>query len=247
MDVASLTLRPGEPADVDAVTELLVASRRAAVPAMPPPVHSEKETRTWVRWQLEGQREVWVAQAAHGAGPGDEAVGVAILEPAWLHSLYVRPDLTGQGVGSLLLDLVKAQRPDGFSLWVFQSNGAAQRFYRRHGLVEIRRTDGATNEERSPDVEMAWLGDEPVAGLRRQVDRVDAELAELLERRAALSARIQQAKPVPGHAGRDSAREAEIVARMAARAPGLGAERIASIMHAVITASLDAAEDRPGG
>ena len=43
---------------------------------------------------------------------------------------------------------------------------------------------------------------------------------------------------------RDPDREAQIVARMAARAPDLGEEALARIMHTVISASLDAVRER---
>jgi chorismate mutase len=42
---------------------------------------------------------------------------------------------------------------------------------------------------------------------------------------------------------RDPAREREIAEAMARRAPALGAERLARIVHTVITESLDAARD----
>lgn len=235
-DADDLTVRPGSPDDAEALAELVTRARHSAVPAMPPPVHTPEEDRAWVARQLAGEREVWVAEAAAGL------VGYLILEPGWLHSIYVRPDLKGRGTGTLLLDFVKSRRPEGFSLWVFVSNEPAQRFYRRHGLVELRRTDGADNEERSPDIEMAWLGTDPVAALRRRVDAVDDRLAELLGERARLTALIQQRKPVSGHAGRDAVREREIVTRMAPRAPELGEERLRRIMHTVIAESLDAAE-----
>lgn len=236
VDVSTVSLRPGLPEDADRVAHLLTSARSAAVPLMPPHVHSPEEDRAWVSLQLAGEREVWVAEVE-----GD-LVGLLILEPGWLHSVYVRPDLTGLGIGTFLLDFVKGVRPDGFSLWVFESNEPARRFYRRHGLVEIRRTDGAHNDEHAPDVEMAWLGQDPLVALRGRIDEVDAEIARLLDRRAALTAHVQRLKPVSGHAGRDPEREAEIAERMAAWAPRLGGERMRRIMHVVITESLDAAE-----
>lgn len=239
MDISDLTLRPGVPADGEALAGLMTAARIAAVPAMPPSVRTAGEDRAWVDRQLAGEREVWVAEVAEGL------LGYLVLEPGWLHSIYVRPDLTGQGIGGLLLDFVKARRPQGFGLWVFESNERARSFYRRHGLVEIRRTDGADNEEGAPDMEMAWLGDDPVTALRRRIDEVDDELAGLLERRAGLTARVQDLKAVPGHAGRDPEREAEIVSRMSRRAPRLGPERIGRIMRTVIGESLDATEQAP--
>lgn len=238
-----LALRTAEAEDATALADLFWAARAAAAPAMPPPVHTREEVGHWFREVLgleprtvpmPAEREVWVAERA-----GD-LVGYAVLDPAWLDSLYVRPDLTGQGIGAVLLDLVKAVRPDGFGLWVFESNVRAQAFYRSHGLLPVRRTDGADNEERAPDVEMAWFGRDPVAAVRRRIDDVDGRLARLLDERALLTAAAQRLKPVGGHAGRDPEREAEIVARMARLAPTLGEAGMARIVHAVIGASLDA-------
>jgi len=234
----ALLLRPAQPEDAPTLAGLFIGAREAAYPAMPRSVHSAEEIHQWFAGLLAGGRETWVAEA------GDGIVGYLVLDPEWLDSLYVRSDLTGRGIGTVLLDLAKSLRPDGFGLWVFQSNAAAQRFYRRHGLVEIRRTDGADNEEHAPDLEMAWLGEDPLGALRRRIDAVDDELAVLLDRRAALSGLVQQHKEVPGHAGRDPRREAEIAARVAAAAPHLGQDRVRRIMHVVIGESLDAAEDR---
>jgi ribosomal protein S18 acetylase RimI-like enzyme len=144
-----LTLRPATGRDVPALARLHVAARQAAVPQMPPSVHTAAETHAWLSRQL-GEREIWVAERA------GVILGYLSLDQGWLDSLYVRPDLTGQGIGSVLLDLAKALRPAGLGLWVFQSNVRAQRFYRRHGFTEVERTDGADNEERAPDMRMTW-------------------------------------------------------------------------------------------
>jgi hypothetical protein len=60
------------------------------------------------------------------------------------------------GAGSLLLAKAKAELPQGFSLWTFQANLGARRFYERHGLTETRRTRGADNEECLPDILYEW-------------------------------------------------------------------------------------------
>ncbi len=60
------------------------------------------------------------------------------------------------GAGSLLLAKAKAELPRGFSLWTFQANLGARRFYERHGLAEARRTNGAANEEGLPDILYEW-------------------------------------------------------------------------------------------
>ena len=46
--------------------------------------------------------------------------------------------------------------PDGFGFWVFAANEAAQRFYEARGARALYATDGADNEERTPDVRYLW-------------------------------------------------------------------------------------------
>ena len=155
------------------------------------------------------------------------------LDDDFLDALYVGPDHQGLGIGTALLDLAKARRPDGFGLWVFASNAPARGFYHRHGLVELEHTDGSGNEEHSPDVRMAWPGTDPIAFLRRQIDEVDDELALLLARRFALTATVQGYKQPAGPRGprpRAGARDRR-AQRMAAHAPGLGADAIGRIMR----------------
>ncbi|WP_433255657.1 chorismate mutase [Streptosporangium sp. CA-135522] len=85
---------------------------------------------------------------------------------------------------------------------------------------------------------------ESILAARGAIDRVDAALAVLLERRAELAGTVQRLKPVGGFAGRDMDRERRLVAEMARRAPTLGEVRLAPIMNAVIEAGLHLAEER---
>lgn len=147
-----LTLRPGSSADGAAIAGIQLAARRAA--AMPPGVHSDDEVRAFLSGRLD-EDEVWVAES------DGEPVGYARFTETWLDDLYVVPPYARQGVGSALLDLVKARRPGGFSLWVFEMNAPARAFYARHGLVEREHTDGSDNEERMPDLRMEWLENSP--------------------------------------------------------------------------------------
>lgn len=100
---------------------------------------------------------------------------------------------------------------------------------------EAVRIVGALTRRETPDSVLAARG---------AVDRVDAALAVLLERRAELAGVIQSLKPVGGFAGRDMDRERRLVAEMARRAPTLGEARLAPIMNAVIEAGLHLAEER---
>lgn len=237
MSSTDLTLRPGGEDDVEAVADLYTLAREAAVPAMPPSVHTNAEDRAWVAGRVASGSELWVAER-------DSAlVGYLLLTRGWVDHLFVRPDVSREGIGTALLDLAKGLRPDGFGLWVFASNTPALAFYRAHGLVELERTDGSGNEERSPDVRMAWPGERPLAFLRAEMDDVDQALAAVLVRRATVAAAIQRHKPVGGHAGRDPRREEEIARRMAELAPCFPAESWRRIMHEVISAGLDALDD----
>jgi chorismate mutase/GNAT superfamily N-acetyltransferase len=231
---ADLVLRPATTDDAEEITELYLATRRAAEPAMPPQLHAPESVLAHTTGEIV-EKEVWVAHS-------EEILGFATLDRAFLDSLYVGPDHQGFGIGTALLHLAKARRPDGFALWVFATNDRARGFYRRHGLVELEHTDGSANEERCPDLRMAWPGSDPVAFLRRQIDEVDDELALVLARRFALSTTVQGYKAQPGREGRDPERERQIAERMAAHAPGLGADAIGRIMDLVIAESLDAYE-----
>jgi GNAT superfamily N-acetyltransferase len=225
---SDLTLRPATADDVEAVVQVQIASRAAA--QMPPGIHPEHEVRAWLTERLRHD-EMWLAET-------DGAVAAyARMTETWLDDLYVAPERAGQGIGSALLDVVKAQRPAGFCLWVFEMNTPARGFYARHGLVELERTDGRANEEKQPDVKMAWPGTDPLAFYRGLIDGVDGELGDLLNRRAALTRAVQAHKATPE---RDLDRERAIAQAMAVRAPALGAERLERIVQAIVTESLDA-------
>ncbi len=146
-----LTLRPATAEDAPAVAEVHLASRAGAVSggSMPASVHPDHEAHAWVAGWI-GTAEVWVAER-------DAVVAYLRLTGEWLDDLYVVPEHSGEGIGTALLDLAKALRPGGFGLWVFEVNAPARAFYARHGLVEVARTDGADNEERAPDLHLAWL------------------------------------------------------------------------------------------
>lgn len=226
-------VRPAAPDDLPLLAELHLRSRAAST--MPPAAHSDDEVRAWVTgWDLTDW-EVWVVEAE------EQVLGYAVVVGDWLHSLYVDPAAAGQGLGGTLLDVVKATRPQGFCLWVFESNTAARGFYARRGLVELERTDGTANEEQAPDLRVAWPGAQPLGFLRGLIDEVDEQLADLLARRAALTRAVQDHKQ---DTERDPARERAIAEAMARRAPALGAERLGRIMDAIIAESLDAAGER---
>jgi GNAT superfamily N-acetyltransferase len=82
--------------------------------------------------------------------------GFTMLDGDCLTHLYVHPEVMGTGVGHALFEHVKTLRPDGFWFWVFQQNERARRFYEAHGAVAVELTDGAGNEEKTPDAKYEW-------------------------------------------------------------------------------------------
>ncbi len=232
MNTDGLTLRPATHDDLTAIAEVHVAARRGAGAAFPAPVHTDDEVHAWVRsWDLAAY-DVWVA------ADGEQVAGYARCTQTWLDDLYVRPEHQGRGVGAALFDVVTSVRPDGFCLWVFESNAPARGFYRSRGCIELERTDGEANEERAPDIRVAWPGPDPLAFLRGLIDETDLVLGDVLARRTALTRAVQSVKPT---GERDPDREAEIARRVAALAPELGQSRVARIVDVIITESLDAA------
>lgn len=93
----------------------------------------------------------WVTVAVHD----DMVVGFAACDGADLDALYIAEFMRGQGVGTALLDHLKA-RADRLELWTFQANAGAQKFYVKHGFHEVTRTDGARNDEQLPDIKFEW-------------------------------------------------------------------------------------------
>jgi GNAT superfamily N-acetyltransferase len=151
--VDSATPRRAGIEDARSVAEVLIRSRRAAVDAIPAAVHSDAETREWIRIVVIPEREVWLVEDADS-----RPLGVLVLDEDWVDQLYVEPGFTGMGLGSRLIQLAKSRRPAGLQLWTFATNTAAQRFYLRHAFVVAETTDGSGNEEKAPDIRFVWTG-----------------------------------------------------------------------------------------
>jgi putative acetyltransferase len=117
-----------------------------------PKLHTEAEDRRFFGERVLRECEVLVVRRS-GA-----PVGFLALKDDMVEHLYVRPEAQREGIGSALLDAAKARRPSGLRLWVFERNSGARAFYARHGFTEVTRTDGSGNEEREPDVLLAWAG-----------------------------------------------------------------------------------------
>ena len=135
--------------DARAVADLLIRSRKAAAGAIPASVHPDAETYEWVSAVVLPEREVWLTEDA-----GGRPRAVLVLDGGLVDQLYVDPACTGMGLGSRLIELAKARRPDGLQLWTFVTNTGAQRFYRRHGFAAAETS--SDNEEGAPAIRFVW-------------------------------------------------------------------------------------------
>lgn len=145
----NLEIRRASATESDEAALLMIRSRHANASTIPHLTHSNDEVLEWFENVVMATQQVWV-------GTHEQVVvGTLVLTTGWIEQLYVDPQWMNQGVGTVLLDRAKQESPDGLELWTFESNVGAQRFYERHGFIEVGRTDG-DNEEGAPDIRFRW-------------------------------------------------------------------------------------------
>jgi GNAT superfamily N-acetyltransferase len=148
---SSDSVRHATRSDAEAIATVWLESRKASIPSIPSPVHSDDEVRTWVSDVLLSEGGTWVVDSDAGV------TGMMSVRSGWIDQLYVDPRHLGEGIGTRLLDLAKRLCPRGLDLWTFQSNARARRFYEAHGFRPVEETSGE-NEEAAPDVHYRWDG-----------------------------------------------------------------------------------------
>ncbi len=139
-------------ADEAAAVAVLFLTVRHSMTDIVPMVHGDDETRVWIRETLFREDEITIAIM------DGRIAAMLAMKPGWIDHLYVDPDFQSRGLGTALLQTAKrsARAGNGLQLWTFQANTGARRFYARHGFSEVELTDGAGNEEKSPDVRLIW-------------------------------------------------------------------------------------------
>jgi putative acetyltransferase len=141
----TFTIREAIADDGDVIAYVHRTSKQEALPYLPD-LHTPEEDRWWVANVLLPNQAVWVAEV------DGETVGMVAVAEGFVQQLYILPGYQGLGIGSTLLDKAIELSPDGLELWAFQQNERARGFYERRGFVAVEFTDGANNEERTPDV-----------------------------------------------------------------------------------------------
>ena len=146
------SMRIATQSDANIIASLYLASRKEYV-SFAPLVHTDTAIQQWIYDILIPSFQVWVVEQKH------VIIGMmAIAEQEginWIEQLYVLPEATGQGVGSLLMNKAKSFNLP-IRLRTFQENKGARRFYERHGFKILEFSDGSDNVEHCPDMLYEW-------------------------------------------------------------------------------------------
>lgn len=140
-----MMLRTATGQDIDAITQI-IGDWRETTPYIPP-LHTRAEDRAFIA-HVVASEEVMVADS-------NGVHGFIARQDNQISQFYLAPNARGQGTGTALLNDMKT-RGDTLTLWCFQANTGARRFYERHGFTPDTFTDGTDNEEHAPDVHYIW-------------------------------------------------------------------------------------------
>ena len=143
-----LELRQATVADADAIAAVFLASYRLLT--FLPMLHTPAEYRSFVANVILKDCEVIVTEDASGI------VSFLARQGEEVRLLYTRPDYIGRGAGTQLIEVAKRSGVKALELWCFQANLRARRFYEARGFHAVRFTNGADNEEKTPDVRYQW-------------------------------------------------------------------------------------------
>lgn len=145
MSMHPVTLRPAHPAEAGRLGDMITEA--VAARAWKPRLHSGAEDIAHAGLLID---RGWVTVAECG----DETGGFMAREGGFIHALFVADRFQGRGLGTALLRDAQT-RNARLDLWTFERNLGAQRFYLRHGFVEVARSRG-DNEEGLPDIRYRW-------------------------------------------------------------------------------------------
>ena len=137
------------PDDGAAIADVYLESFHTTLPSITL-AHSDDECRQHFSTTVIDEYETWSVVV------DDEVVGFLALSSDHIDHLYLRPNWTGQGIGTRCIELAKHRRPKGLELYAFAINVGARRFYERLGFNAVGFGDGSANEEGEPDVLYAW-------------------------------------------------------------------------------------------
>lgn len=145
----AFTLRRAGPTDAGAVAAVFSPSFRLLLDFLPE-LHTIAEDRWFIENVILRECTVSVAEC------DGRVVAFLAMQGHEVRLLHTHPDWIGHGAAGLLLEHAKASGVPALELWCFQANTRARRFYEVRGFRAVAFTDGAHNEEKTPDVRYRW-------------------------------------------------------------------------------------------
>jgi GNAT superfamily N-acetyltransferase len=136
------------PAHADELVAMWRASFEAAVGAREP--HTVEQQRAYLFDTVVPSNRVLVALV------GGRVVGFIAASNRRIDQLYVHLDYQGAGIGSRLLEWAKDNSHGRLSLFTFERNDRAQKFYEARGFQIVGR--GFEQSRQLPDIEYEWNG-----------------------------------------------------------------------------------------
>ena len=138
-------------ATLDDMAALARLHRHTVETSLPfvPRLHTVAEEAWWFAETLYVANQIWLCEGDEGPD------GYVAFRADFIEHLFIRPETQGRQLGLILLEKARESAAE-VSLWTFQQNLRARRFYERHGFTVVAETDGADNEEKLPDVLYRW-------------------------------------------------------------------------------------------
>lgn len=111
-------------------------------------IHSFENHLFFLNNILNKDNEIYIAV------DNSKVVGLIAFNKNEVNQLYIHNDFQGKGLGKRLLDMAKINSDGRLTLYTFEINYKAQRFYDRNGFKVISR--GHENEENLDDIKYEW-------------------------------------------------------------------------------------------
>ncbi len=141
-----MILRAAKQHDVNAMAKII--GDWFTVTPFVPRLHTPEEDRRFIGHAVENADVVVAVD-------DNQVQGFIVRNDEEIGQLYLAPQARGVGMGTALLERMKADS-DQLTLYCFQANKGARRFYERHGFVAEEFSDGSDNEEKCPDIRYVW-------------------------------------------------------------------------------------------
>lgn len=85
----------------------------------------------------------------------NKVAGILAFNESEINQLYIHNDCQGKGIGKKFLEIAKTNSQGRLTLYTFEVNLKAQRFYENNGFKIIGR--GNDNEENLDDIKYEWI------------------------------------------------------------------------------------------